>query len=777
MKKLFILSTVFLYTLMMFWGCEPIEYAFGVENPEQYSKVYMPLAINGTMTCNLAIDEAEETDVDIYANIGGLVKTKSDLAVTFRIEKDSLDVYNSRNNTTYMLLPEDAYEFTGSIVAIPAGKTCSSSAARVSVHAARLQEAGRYLLPVKLVSVEGGDYAINEDRNVLYILVDAVMRYNSVDYPENYPLVYATSTITGEITATLGTPMETTVDVNAKIGGVESPTEDVTVTFAVDESYVAEYNEEYQSAYRLLPESAYDIAGGMSVIIPAGSNVSEALSVAISSEKLIGGPFMLPLKILSVDGEKYEINQSNSLIVLRLKMDYTYCGGRENWTMVCPNTEPAQGAPEYLFDSLHGTFWCTKWKDSKPAPPHVLTLDLGTTHEVHGLAFGARCDVDASGNVTKVRDGMIHRCEVSVSYDNASWISAGEYELPAVTLQNVDSDIFFERAFYGRYIRINVTSCYNANGTAGFYQCGISELNIYGKKGEDQNRKAVLSLSVSSEDMISIKSSDDIYDRTVKIKAMSDIPVLNDEQVVFTLDPAYVEQYNNAKGTKFSLLATDAYSADKLIATIPAGTKESEDLTLTLKPSAMSYGQFMLPFAATASSDFFLDHTNLRAAIHLVYSVNFDRTGWTAESSRTESTLSDSEKNLFDGDISTYWCTQWSNNNKPDPPHELIITMEQVKTVNGIAFAARVNLENGAVSRIRDGVIKTCEISFSNDNLMWTEPEEFSLPFVTSDDIENRIFFDAPHEGKYIKVKITKCYKEGGTQEFYQCQLSEINVF
>ena len=71
--------------------------------------------------------------------------------------------------------------------------------------------------------------------------------------------------------------------------------------------------------------------------------------------------------------------------------------------------------------------------------------------------------------------------------DNASWISAGEYELPAATLQNVDSDIFFERAFYGRYIRINVTSCYNANGTAGFYQCGISELNIYGKKGEDQN--------------------------------------------------------------------------------------------------------------------------------------------------------------------------------------------------------------------------------------------------------------------------------------------------
>ena len=131
MKKLVILSTVFLYAALIFCGCEPLEYAFGVDNPEQYSKVYMPLSINGTMSYNLAIDEAEEADVEIYANIGGLVRTECDLAVTFRIEKDSLDVYNTRNNTTYSLLPEEAYEFADSVVTIPAGKTCSSTAACV----------------------------------------------------------------------------------------------------------------------------------------------------------------------------------------------------------------------------------------------------------------------------------------------------------------------------------------------------------------------------------------------------------------------------------------------------------------------------------------------------------------------------------------------------------------------------------------------------------------------------------------------------------------------
>ena len=103
--------------------------------------------------------------------------------------------------------------------------------------------------------------------------------------------------------------------------------------------------------------------------------------------------------------------------------------------------------------------------------------------------------------------------------------------------------------------------------------------------------------------------------------------------------------------------------------------------------------------------------------------------------------------------------------------------MDQVKTVNGIAFAARVNIENGAISRIRDGVIKECEISFSEDGQAWTTAEQFSLPFVTIDDIENRIFFDTPREGRYIKVNITRCYNWEGKKEFYQCQLSEINVF
>jgi hypothetical protein len=260
---------------LLLCGCEPLKDAFGVDNPEQYSKVYMPLSINGTLSYNLAIDESEEKEVKIYANIGGLVKTERDLIVTFRIEKDSLATYNTQNNTDYRLLPDDVYEFTDSVVTIPAGQTCSSIPAVVNIHAARLPEVGRYLLPVKLISVEGGEYEINQNRDILYIMINGTIVKNPADYPENFAMVYATSTVVSEMTASIDNPIQAILDINANIGGPEAPAADLNVTFVVDEDYINDYNEEYQTEYRLLPQSAYGINGGMTVKIPAGGFLHE----------------------------------------------------------------------------------------------------------------------------------------------------------------------------------------------------------------------------------------------------------------------------------------------------------------------------------------------------------------------------------------------------------------------------------------------------------------------------------------------------------------------
>ena len=155
--------------------------------------------------------------------------------------------------------------------------------------------------------------------------------------------------------------------------------------------------------------------------------------------------------------------------------------------------------------------------------------------------------------MTKVRDGMIHRCEVSLSYDKSAWTSAGEFEVPAISLQKIQTGLFFDRAFFGRYVRITVTSCYYANGTTGMYQCGFSELDLYGRQGEDPERKALMTVSVSPEERINIRSAADVYDREVKVKAVSDLPAAKDETVTFTIDPDYVQEYNSANGTSYKL--------------------------------------------------------------------------------------------------------------------------------------------------------------------------------------------------------------------------------
>ena len=771
MKK--ILEILVVVAAFMLCSCEPLKDAFGVNNPEQYSKVYMPLSINGTLSYNLAIDEAEEKEVKIYANIGGLVKTEKDLVVTFRIEKDSLATYNAQNNTQYKLLPDNVYEFTDSVVTIPAGETCSSMPAVVNIYAARLPEVGRYLLPVKLISVEGGDYEINQNRNILYIMINGTILKNPADYPENYAMVYATSTVVSEMTATIDSPLNTTLDINANIGGPEAPSTDVNVTFIVDEDYIQDYNEEYQTGYRLLPQSAYQIPGGMTVRIPAGSFVSSALSIDVNTEGLVGGPFMLPLKVSDVSGGDYAVNEDNDLIAFKLKLEYEHCEGKSSWSAACPTTEPTQGALENLFDGNIGTFWCTQWSAAKPYPPHVLTIDLKDVYEVHGVALTARVDL-ADGMVSKIRHGMVHKCDISLSYDNQTWIPAGEFEKPFVTGKNPETQIFFDQAFSGRYIKINVTSCYDESGKTGFYQCGLGEFNLYGKKSEGEVRKPILTLSSSQDSKINFASSSDVYDREIRLKAKTDIPVEAAATVTFAIDSDYL---NNTTST-YKMFEESAFDFDKMIVTIPAGESESEELTITLKPSQMQFGDYVLPIKISdATGNFVMNDAVLKTQIFASYSVSFDRTGWEG----TASTEEDKNGpflvgNLFDGKIDTFWCTEWTPENV-NPPHLLTIDMKETKLINGVSLTARVNVEGGKITRIRDGVPKKCEISVSENNDEWVSVGTFEMPYVSLEDPTNRLYFSSPVEGRYIKINVTECWKEGGYQTFYQCQLSELNVF
>ena len=134
-------------------------------------------------------------------------------------------------------------------------------------------------------------------------MINATILKNPADYPENYAMVYATSSVVSEMAVNVDKPQPETLEINANIGGPNSPSEDVNVTFVIDEDYVNRYNEEYQTSYRLLPVGSYEVAGDMNVRIPAGSSISEALSIEVNTKSLVGGPFMLPVRVSGVTGE------------------------------------------------------------------------------------------------------------------------------------------------------------------------------------------------------------------------------------------------------------------------------------------------------------------------------------------------------------------------------------------------------------------------------------------------------------------------------------------
>lgn len=89
-------------------------------------------------------------------------------------------------------------------------------------------------------------------------------------------------------------------------------------------------------------------------------------------------------------------------------------------------------------------------------------------------------------------------------------------------------------------------------------------------------------------------------------------------------------------------------------------------------------------------------------------------------------------KALIDGDINTYWHTQWSPTSPP-PPHSFTVDMKYRKAVNGFTFARRQNSGNQAVRNVK--------VEVSNDGTNWemipnavtpASPTTFTLQNITA---------------------------------------------
>ena len=134
--------------------------------------------------------------------------------------------------------------------------------------------------------------------------------------------------------------------------------------------------------------------------------------------------------------------------------------------------------------------------------------------------------------------------------------------------------------------------------------------------------------------------------------------------------------------------------------------------------------------------------------IHNQY-IDVDRTGWGVEANTEELTgegaVNGHKEALIDGDLNTFWHSQWDGEGKNPPlPHIIIFDMQQTQNILSIELARRKdNLD-----------LKAVMFSISDDKENWTELGKLDFP---NDKVPNAQIILLPKavSGRYFRTTVT----------------------
>lgn len=102
------------------------------------------------------------------------------------------------------------------------------------------------------------------------------------------------------------------------------------------------------------------------------------------------------------------------------------------------------------------------------------------------------------------------------------------------------------------------------------------------------------------------------------VDAQEDIPV------IFAVELAKVEEFNNANGTNYQLMPESGYVIESLNSVIKAGTRSTGDLKVTIKPGShfSMFATYVLPISLIQATDKIGINTKL-ATTYLVFTVTY----------------------------------------------------------------------------------------------------------------------------------------------------------
>lgn len=220
-----------------------------------------------------------------------------------------------------------------------------------------------------------------------------------------------------------------------------------------------------------------------------------------------------------------------------------------------------------------------------------------------------------------------------------------------------------------------------------------------------------------------------------------------DIECKFVVDNEYITQYNNTNGTIFQILPENSYSFASSMP-LPNGTTETT-LLVEVKGSQLQPGDYMLPIRIKNVSQFEISSTNAIYPIAIrIMGEQLDRTEWTAEAN-TEELVGEVQNNsgpvecLLDGNLQTFWHSQWQNGSHA-LPHEVIIDVQKECTFTQFAL----------VQREGSNYVKAGNFQVSSDKAHWETVGDFSM----KQESGAQVFGVTPTKGRYFKILITESY-------------------
>lgn len=100
----------------------------------------------------------------VLVNVSVPTALSTPVNVTLKLDPDALTAYNTKNATTYVIMPASAYTITNYTATVPANQT--SASVTVNFNTAALPAGNNYVLPLTIASADAG--IISQWKTVLY---------------------------------------------------------------------------------------------------------------------------------------------------------------------------------------------------------------------------------------------------------------------------------------------------------------------------------------------------------------------------------------------------------------------------------------------------------------------------------------------------------------------------------------------------------------------------------------------------------------------------------